>query len=84
MPEDNLKLPGPDRRIVGMKQTVIAVEGGLVERVVLAKDADDSFKRRMAALCRRYGVPVESLSTRAALGDACGIEVGAAVVGIKK
>ena len=84
MTEEIKRLLHSSRRIVGLKQTVIAIEDGLVELVVLAADADDQFKQRIIALCKRYGVCFETVPSRLELGRECGIDVSAAVVSIKR
>ena len=84
MTEEILKLLRSGRSVVGVKQTIIAVETGKVECVLLAADADKRFKQRVTGICEKYRVPVLPAPPRASLGRECGIEVGAAVVGIRK
>ena len=83
MNDEIIKLLRSDRRIIGLKQTVIAVESGQIELVLLAADAEEHIKQRATAVCKRHNVPVVSAPPRAVMGRECGIDVGAAVVGIK-
>jgi large subunit ribosomal protein L7A len=70
--------------VVGLKQSRAAVKSGRALRVTVAKDAELRVRQPFETLCRESGVPVEYVETCAALGHACGIEVGAAVVAILK
>ena len=50
--------------------------------VIVAEDAESALKERVIGAAESAGVPVKSAPSMAWLGDACGIEVGAAAVGI--
>ncbi|MDD3242269.1 MAG: ribosomal L7Ae/L30e/S12e/Gadd45 family protein [Eubacteriales bacterium] len=69
----------PDRRVVGAKQVLRALEGGRVEKVFLGLDADDHILRRFRALCKEHNVPYEEIESMKELGAACHIDIGAAV-----
>lgn len=69
---------------IGTKQTAKAVEQGLAEEVVVAKDADKRITSKIVALCNEKGIPVSYVESMRRLGKACGIEVGAAVTAIKR
>lgn len=66
------------KKSIGTKQTVKAVEKGLVAMAFIARDADERVVSPIRALCSQKGVPLEEVATMAELGKACGIEVGAA------
>ncbi|WP_134702143.1 50S ribosomal protein L7ae-like protein [Ammoniphilus sp. YIM 78166] len=68
--------------IIGMKQTLKAVEQGMVKEVFVAKDADPKVTGKILQLCREKEVPVEVVDSMRQLGKACGIEVGAATAAI--
>ncbi|MEW9672304.1 50S ribosomal protein L7ae-like protein [Ammoniphilus sp. 3BR4] len=67
---------------IGMKQTLKAVEQGMVKEVFVAKDADLKVTGKIIQLCNEKDVPVEIVDSMKQLGKACGIEVGAATAAI--
>ncbi len=69
-------------KVVGLKQTKKAVREGLAVKVYLACDAEERVLRPIHELCRECSVPVEMADSMDSLGNACGIEVGAAAVAI--
>ena len=60
-------------RVMGIKQVSKAV-----------KRADERVIKPLQILCREQDVPVEHAATMADLGNACGIEVGAAAAAVLK
>ena len=48
----------------------------------MAQDADPRVTEPIQALCQEQGTATESVDTMAALGSACGIAVGSAVVSV--
>lgn len=76
------KVKQATRLIIGMKQTLKAVEQGMVKEVFVAKDADPKVTGKILQLCREKEVPVEIVDSMRQLGKACGIEVGAATAAI--
>lgn len=71
-------------RVMGIKQVSKAVKRGDATCVFLADDADARVTEPLAVLCQGQGVPVEHAATMADLGNACGIEVGAAAAAVLK
>lgn len=69
--------------IIGAKQTVRAVENGSLTEVVIARDADAKLTGKVISICKDKGLPVHYVDSMRRLGRACGIDVGAAVVGLK-
>ena len=64
--------------VVGAKQLRKALEKGNAKFVCLAKNADPSITEPLEEKCRIQQVPCRWVSSMAELGNACGIEVGAA------
>ena len=69
-------------RVVGAKQTRRALQDGRAVRVYLAEDADPSVTSPIEALCAENGVEIVHVPTMRAMGQACGIAVGAAVAAV--
>ena len=66
------------KMVVGAKQMRKAVAGGKARRVYLAQNADPAITEPLAALCRQNGVSYAWVKSMQDLGEAAGIEVGAA------
>ena len=64
--------------VVGAKQLRKALAGGKARRVYLARNADPAITQPIEALCRQNGVSCAWVSSMKDLGQAAGIEVGAA------
>ena len=65
-------------KVVGVKQSRRAVRDGLALRVFLAADADPALTGPIREQCRESHVPVTEDYTMEQLGQAAGIQVGAA------
>ena len=72
------------RHIAGAKQLRKAIRAGTVERVYLAKDADDRVTAPLEELCRQTGTLLTWIPSMRELGAACGIEVGTACAAMLK
>lgn len=70
--------------LIGTKQTKKAIENGKVEEVFIARDADQQIKNPILELCKNRGVPVTFVDSMELLGEACGIQVGAAMAALPK
>ena len=68
------------KKVIGVKQSRRAIRDGLARQVFLATDADPALTAPLAEQCRSHGIPVETGRTMRELGQAAGIQVGAAVV----
>ena len=66
------------KRIVGIKQSVKAIENGIVQTVYLAEDADQKVLQKIKDLCTENDLPIIYVESMKVLGKACCIEVGAA------
>ena len=64
--------------VVGAKQLKKALKNGNARRVFLACNADPAITEPIAALCQLNKVDVAWVRSMTDLGNACGIEVGAA------
>ena len=67
-------------KAIGVKQSRRAIREGRARQVFLACDADPALTGPLLAQCREKTVTVESGCTMRELGQAAGIQVGAAVV----
>ncbi|WP_390355543.1 ribosomal L7Ae/L30e/S12e/Gadd45 family protein [Virgibacillus halophilus] len=70
--------------IIGTKQTLKAMKNDEVSSVFLAEDADIHIIQKVARLAEKLGIPCERVASMEKLGRACGIDVGAAAVAVKK
>ena len=69
-------------KVIGVKQSRKAVRDGRAKRVYLACDADPAITAPVADSRAPAGIPVETGHTRAQLGQAGRITVGASVVAV--
>lgn len=72
------------RTIIGTKQTLKSMRNGDVSEVYIANDADQQITQKVASLANELGIPCQRVDSMKKLGAACGIEVGASTVAIKK
>lgn len=72
------------QKIIGARQTLKAVEKGIVQTVYIADDADLRLVKPIYELCIQSGVTVERIATMQELGNACGIFIGAAAAAVRK
>ncbi|MGE5496229.1 MAG: L7Ae/L30e/S12e/Gadd45 family ribosomal protein [Burkholderiales bacterium] len=73
-----------DKRVVGLKQVQRFARLGKLEKIFIAKDADEHIIEKLLALCGKHSIPYEKAYTMHQLGNACRIEVGSACAGILK
>ena len=78
----NEKVKQASQIIIGTKQTVKALKSGIVQEIIVAKDADDRMTEQIIQLALEKGVRIEVADSRLKLGKAYGINVGAAAVAI--
>lgn len=69
-------------KVIGTKQVKKALNKGLVKKVFLADDAEPHIIVPLEKLCHQNEVETERVESMKILGNACGIEVGSAVVAI--
>ena len=68
--------------VVGSKQLKKALLGGRAREAFLAENADPGITVPIEALCRDVSIPYAWVPTMAELGNACGIDVGAAAAAV--
>ena len=66
------------RVVVGAKQLRKALNAQTVQRAFLARNADPALTEPIEVLCRQNDIAYTWVASMKELGDACGIEVGAA------
>ena len=66
------------RVVVGSKQLRKALEAGRARYVFLARNADPAITEPIEAMCQRRSVAYTWVPSMLELGQACGIDVGAA------
>lgn len=72
-------------KIIGLKQTLRAIQQDKVARVFIADDVDDHIANKIGEACEDKKIPIVTLElSQKELGRICQIEVGAAVVAITK
>jgi len=72
------------KKTIGVRQSIKAVENGLVQMVFIAKDADEKVVRNIKEICAANDVRIIYVDSMKQLGKASGIEVGAAVTCVLK
>ncbi|MCL7749094.1 MULTISPECIES: 50S ribosomal protein L7ae-like protein [Halalkalibacter] len=70
--------------IIGTKQTLKALDDGIVSEVLIAKDAEYRVIYKVEALAKTKEIPLLYVDSMKKLGKACGIDVGAATVALRK
>ena len=73
-----------DRRIVGTKQLLRALDEGKIARAFVAADADLLLTKRVVDRCFDMDIPCQKVESMEKLGRACGIDVKAAAAGLLK
>jgi len=72
-------------KIIGLKQTLRAIQQDKINQVFIASDIEDHINRKIDDSCKEKNVPIIALNlTQKELGKLCQIEVGASVVAITK
>lgn len=66
------------QRVVGVKQVRRTLCAREAKKLFVARDADPALTGPLTELAREQGLAVEEAPTMKALGQACGIAVGAA------
>jgi large subunit ribosomal protein L7A len=69
---------------IGTKQTVKAIDKDQVLEVFIAADADSRVTAPVITKCKEKNIPYTQVDSMKKLGKACGIEVGASAVAIRK
>ena len=75
------KLKG-DNKVVGAKQVKRALITSDVELVYIAKDAEKKVTEEIIEFCNEKQIPIILVETMKILGNACGININAAVAAL--
>ena len=67
-------------KVIGVKQSKKAIRDGAAAEVFVALDAEKRVVGPVYELCSETDTTVQEITTMTELGDAAGIDVGAAVV----
>ena len=78
----SLRVLSSQPRVVGAKQIRKALKAGKATKVFLAKNADPAITQTIADACQNNQVEYVWVRSMTDLGNACGIEVGAAAAAI--
>lgn len=76
------KVEQAQKTIIGTKQAVKAIRAGIVIEIIIAQDAEERIIAPVMEEAKLHDIQVTYVDSRDKLGDACGIQVGAAVVAI--
>lgn len=66
-------------KIIGLKQSVKAVESGRAKTVYIAEDAEDRIVGQIIDLCNEKMIKIIYVDNMKQLGKACGVSVSTAV-----
>jgi len=70
------------KKAVGSKQTLKAIDRNQAKAVYVARNADRHIIEPVIQACKSRSIPVVLVDSMIALGKACGIEVGSASAAI--
>ncbi|AOV06511.1 ribosomal L7Ae/L30e/S12e/Gadd45 family protein [Sporosarcina ureilytica] len=76
------KVKQAKKTIIGIKQTVKAIQAGKVAEVIIAQDIEERITQQLLEVTNEYSIPVTYVASRKQLGEASGIAVGTTVVAI--
>lgn len=77
-----LNLKNSANVIIGLKQTLKAIQGDKAVKVYLANDADDYIKKSVIEATAQKNLETIYVSTMKELGEACGIDIGASTAAV--
>ncbi|MGM0396925.1 MAG: ribosomal L7Ae/L30e/S12e/Gadd45 family protein [Bacillota bacterium] len=69
-------------KVVGAKQVKRALSKQEAQRVFIARDAEKKVTDEIEDLCKSWEVVVQYVDTMEELGEACGIDINAAVAAL--
>jgi len=70
------------KKVIGSKQVRKAINKGQAKKVFLANDAEPHITGPLMEMCQNNNIEVDLAWNMKTLGEACGIEVGAAAVAL--
>jgi len=68
------------KKAIGLKQSIKALKSGTAKKLYIAKDAEDKIVKNVIELSNKNNITIVYVDSMKALGKACGISIGAAVV----
>lgn len=68
--------------IIGLKQTLKAIQNDKAAKVYLASDSDDYIKKSVMEACAQKNLEIVYVNTMKELGEACGIDIGASTAAV--
>lgn len=77
------ELSGPER-VAGLKQVMRYARESALDKVFIAKDADEDIITKLKAECEKHKIAYDMSLTMHQIGTACEIEVGSACAGVMK
>jgi large subunit ribosomal protein L7A len=78
------ELKKAQNKVIGLKQVTKAAKAEKLAKVYIAEDADGFIKSRLLEDIGKCGLTPVMVPAMKELGEACGIQVGAATAGILK
>ena len=78
------ELSDPHGRVAGLKQVLRYARLSMLEKVYIARDADEEIVVELRDVCEMHGIPVDMTYTMHQIGSACALEVGSACAGVLK
>lgn len=76
------ELKSSKERVVGLKQTLKAINSNVAVRVYIASDADEYIKSSILVACVQKKLEIIYINTMKELGEACGIDISASTAAI--
>ncbi|MGI5848640.1 MAG: ribosomal L7Ae/L30e/S12e/Gadd45 family protein [Christensenellales bacterium] len=77
-------LSRPEKRVVGMKQVLKFAHSAKLDKVFIAKDADEMIISKLTHVCETNKIPYDLMYTMHQIGSACQIDVGSACAAVIK
>ena len=71
-----------EAKVVGLKQVKKAINKGMAKKVFIAVDVEPHIGEPLKKMCELKGTEYILVDSMKALGQACGIDVGAAAVAL--
>lgn len=71
-----------EKKVVGAKQVKRALNSSKVDKVYIAEDAEKRVISDIVKRCEEMHIPVVYIKTMNKLGNACGIDINAAVAAL--
>jgi large subunit ribosomal protein L7A len=72
------------QRVAGLKQVMRCAREAALDKVYIAKDADEDIIEKLKAECDKHRIAYDMSLTMHQIGTACEIEVGSACAGVLK